>query len=443
MNLNIKISVIIPSLNVSEYIERCIESVRNQTLKEIEILCVDAGSSDGTLEIIKGETERDSRITLIQSDKKSYGYQVNLGISIAKGDYIAIVESDDQIESVMFESLLAEAEQKKLDFIKSDYWALANGRKYRRNILENANIYNRILSPQKLPLLHIVDTNIWTGIYRRQFLIDNKILLNESSGAAFQDIGFITHVLCYAERAEYLENPLYIYTENREGSSTLNKKCFIYAFQEWERIFENHIIPDEIFESHRRCIDARLITTVLTESQKVLILEDYNTDSLYYNEPYDWFSKLIREEWKKGNILFSNLNRESIKDIWLFAFDQNRYCERIKTENILLNSIKEEMKETIKNLKRPFAIFGSGERGRRFLEEYVFPSGLKPLCFVDNDKSKCGSYLDGVPILDPKTATEKYKNIFYFIANKKNSIDIEIQLLECRVEKDNILIFDF
>ena len=68
-----KVSVIMPSLNVAPYVRECIESVLGQTLREIEIICVDAGSTDGTLEILREYAEKDSRITLIVSDKKSYG----------------------------------------------------------------------------------------------------------------------------------------------------------------------------------------------------------------------------------------------------------------------------------------------------------------------------------------------------------------------------------
>jgi glycosyltransferase involved in cell wall biosynthesis len=90
-----KVSVILPSLNVVEYIEECLFSVINQTLKEIEIICVDAGSTDGTLDIIRKYQNLDTRIHLIQSEIKSYGKQMNMGVSAAKGEYVGIVETDD------------------------------------------------------------------------------------------------------------------------------------------------------------------------------------------------------------------------------------------------------------------------------------------------------------------------------------------------------------
>ena len=81
---NPKISVIMPSLNVGNYIEQCIKSVLDQTLTDFEIICIDAGSTDGTVEILQKYAKEDSRIQIINTDKKSYGYQVNLGISKAR-----------------------------------------------------------------------------------------------------------------------------------------------------------------------------------------------------------------------------------------------------------------------------------------------------------------------------------------------------------------------
>ena len=86
-----KISIIMPSLNVVEYIDECIKSVLNQTLTDIEILCVDAGSEDGTWEKLEQYASNDVRVKLIRSERKSYGYQMNLGIKAAKGEYIGIV----------------------------------------------------------------------------------------------------------------------------------------------------------------------------------------------------------------------------------------------------------------------------------------------------------------------------------------------------------------
>ena len=114
----VKISALLASLNVADYIEQCIRSVMDQTLREIEILCIDAGSDDGTAEIIRRLAEEDDRIQFITVDVRSYGYQMNLGLKIAKGEYIAIVETDDYIDTDMFEQLYKKASQYSLDMVK-------------------------------------------------------------------------------------------------------------------------------------------------------------------------------------------------------------------------------------------------------------------------------------------------------------------------------------
>ena len=100
-----KVTVIMPSLNVKPYIKECVKSVMNQTLKELEIICIDAGSTDGTYEVLQDFALRDQRIRLIHTDKKSYGYQINQGLQLASAEYIGIVETDDYIEPQMYERL--------------------------------------------------------------------------------------------------------------------------------------------------------------------------------------------------------------------------------------------------------------------------------------------------------------------------------------------------
>lgn len=118
MKTSYKVSVLMPSFNVVNYINQCILSVVNQTLKDIQIICIDAGSSDGTLEILEKHANTDDRITIIHSDKRSYGYQMNLGINAAKGEYISIVETDDIAEPDMLEVLYNTAYGRNIDYIK-------------------------------------------------------------------------------------------------------------------------------------------------------------------------------------------------------------------------------------------------------------------------------------------------------------------------------------
>ena len=100
-----KVSILIPCYNVEKYIRQCLDSVVNQTLKDIEIICINDGSTDSTLDILRKYENRDNRIKVISKHNSGYGASMNIGLETAKGEYVGIVESDDFVEPNMFEKL--------------------------------------------------------------------------------------------------------------------------------------------------------------------------------------------------------------------------------------------------------------------------------------------------------------------------------------------------
>jgi glycosyltransferase involved in cell wall biosynthesis len=107
-----RISIIIPIYNVNKYLRECLDSIINQTLKTIEIICVNDGSTDNSLEIIK-EYIYDNRIIIINKNNSGYGDSMNQGLNIASGEYIGIVESDDYVDIYMFENLYKITKKKR------------------------------------------------------------------------------------------------------------------------------------------------------------------------------------------------------------------------------------------------------------------------------------------------------------------------------------------
>ncbi|EAI5595240.1 glycosyltransferase family 2 protein, partial [Campylobacter jejuni] len=147
MNYNTpKVSIVVPSLNSISYIRECIDSILNQTLKDIEILCIDANSTDGTLEVLKNYEKKDKRLRVIISDKKSYGYQMNLGIKEAKGEYLGIVESDDYIKTNMYERLYEIAKKNDCEVVKGDFYILESNKGKYSKITPIDFLYNQIIS---------------------------------------------------------------------------------------------------------------------------------------------------------------------------------------------------------------------------------------------------------------------------------------------------------
>ena len=120
-----KVSILIPAYNVEPYIRQCLNSVCNQTLREIEIIIVNDGSKDKTLSIIKEYAKKDERIILIDKKNGGYGMAMNIATQHANGQYIGIVEPDDFISYDMFEVLYKKANEFKLDFVKADFYRFA------------------------------------------------------------------------------------------------------------------------------------------------------------------------------------------------------------------------------------------------------------------------------------------------------------------------------
>ena len=117
----IKVSIVMPVLNTAAYIRECMESLVNQTLPEIEILCVDGGSTDGTREILEEYAGKDERVRILEDTKGSTGYANNLGMRKAHGEYMAIVEPDDFVSLDMYEQLYHVAKENRADAVRADY----------------------------------------------------------------------------------------------------------------------------------------------------------------------------------------------------------------------------------------------------------------------------------------------------------------------------------
>lgn len=223
-----KVSVILPSLNVKEYIAKSIESVINQTLRDIEILCIDGGSDDGTLDILKEYSEEDERVHVFLSNKKSYGAQVNQGILNAKGEYISIVETDDYVQGNMLESLYELTQWGYIDIVKGNFYHMHTSNDKNMIKVDNAkkslSDYNKPFKIEDKPIFLDGHPSIWAAIYKRSFLINKDIKFLEEDGAGWVDNPFFYETAIKANTIVYTHKPYYYYRESNENSSSNNFK---------------------------------------------------------------------------------------------------------------------------------------------------------------------------------------------------------------------------
>lgn len=245
------VSVILPSYNVVNYIDDCLTSVRKQTLRNLEIICVDAGSTDGTIDIINKHVNDDNRIVFIQSDIKSYGYQINIGINYAHGKFIAILETDDYLSEDAYEILVNKACEMDLQIIKGNYYKFTGWEKtlnkVKCNIASQSHFYNRLINPKKEKNFWGNGFYSWAGLYSKDFLISNNIKHNESLGASYQDNGFYFLTMAYCEKLYLVNDFIYNLRRDNLNSSIFNKEKVYAANKEYDFI-KNELLRRGIYE---------------------------------------------------------------------------------------------------------------------------------------------------------------------------------------------------
>ncbi len=247
-----KVSVIVPVYNVETYLPQCLDSILAQTLQDIEIICVDDGSTDNSGKILDCYAVKDERVKVIHRENAGYGAAMNLGIDAARGEYIGIVESDDCIKAEMYQTLYNDAVKDDLDLIKSDvvYW-LENVKYTREGHCQWLDsYYDRVLYDEDRNIFFDFFMNIWTGIYKRDFLIEHNIRFHETPGASYQDNGFWIQTLLYCQKAKWISKAFYLYRQDNPCASVKSPDKILAMSNEYEfvaKIFydrkDYHLLP--------------------------------------------------------------------------------------------------------------------------------------------------------------------------------------------------------
>ncbi|MGL5056484.1 MAG: glycosyltransferase family 2 protein [Fusobacteriaceae bacterium] len=214
------VSVIIPVYNIQDYIEKCLESVRESSYKNIEILAIDDCSTDESKNIIKKYSEIDSRILIIEN-KKNEGvcYTRNLGLKNVNGKYLIFVDGDDFISKFWIENLVQKIEQKKCDVV------IGNSKNYKDKFFYEYKIKD--LRNEKYIKFEKIRLNkngvIWNKIYNSEFLKKNTIFFSDNRLNYGEDLEFVYKALSKADRIYYSDVGDYYYRNNRPLSLSQNE----------------------------------------------------------------------------------------------------------------------------------------------------------------------------------------------------------------------------
>ncbi|WP_026658282.1 glycosyltransferase family 2 protein [Butyrivibrio sp. AC2005] len=435
----IKVSVVMPSYNVCQYIDECMKSVLEQTLYDIEIICVDAESTDGTLDILKKYSESDKRVTVITTNVKSYGYQMNLGISMASGDYIALIDTDDYIEPNMLEILYDEARNCDVDYVKGGvrniYESMESGGVYCNIDWPYGDFYRGLaiekimVSPRNVPYIIFQDTYLCNGIYKSSFLKEK--LYNESQGAAMQDLGMLFKTISSANKSIYIRKVVYNYRRTNPYSSGYNRKGVNFIVSEYENIKEYLELQSNELQS---TFYHKMIQMTNTMFNKMGAIEEY------WNESKEGI-ELIRRVLKEKEQLFINeLNsNELVRYNYLMTNDYMLLAHYIK-----INRTRYDLFTKIYRMcqGKKVCVFGAGKYGKYInfiLRGYMH---VIDICFCDNNEELVGKTIDGSEVYHLDDVLQNKDTYAFVIANKKYGLEMMMQLLIGGIESEQIVIYD-
>ncbi len=236
----IKVSVIIPVYNVDKYLEECLQSVCSQTLKDIEIICINDGSTDKSGQILKDFAKKDKRIVLIEQKNQGVSIARNNGIKAAKGEYIGFVDSDDWIDPDFYEKLYKTAKKFDADIALAGFYnAISKNKaeKIRKRFLREKLITN---FNKKMQLLEESGT-VWTKIFKKEFLDITQIFFQED--VTYEDRIWLPQIYYKAKKVCIVPKVYYHYRENPSSivHTTLTNPTFYKNSMEASKFHYNFI----------------------------------------------------------------------------------------------------------------------------------------------------------------------------------------------------------
>lgn len=245
-----KISVIVPVYNSKKELNRCIESISNQTYKNLEIICIDDGSTDGSGHILDALAQNDERIKVVHKTNKGESNARNIGLKMATGEYIAFCDCDDWIDKEMYEVLAKIIETEKVDLAASSWYKESDDNT--QLIQNNLPICEDIITRDKLlKCLYMRDSYrgfayMWNKLYKRELFEkqNNRILFDESLHLG-GDVVFLAEIALNVKRAKYIDSAFYHYYQREEsGCHTKN----VDKLRDWLRAYE--IVIQRFQEEH-------------------------------------------------------------------------------------------------------------------------------------------------------------------------------------------------
>ena len=372
-----KISIIVPIYNVEKYLEKCIDSIINQTLKDIEIICIDDGSTDKSGKILDDYAALDNRIKVIHKENGGYGKAMNIGLDNATGEYIGIVEPDDYITSKMYEDLYQIAITNDSDIVKSSFYVNRKSPQETRtfkNFGWDSIVPKTTFKLEDCPNFLCSHPSIWSAIYKREFINSNKIRFIEAPGAGWTDNPFYLKAMYLANKINYTSNAYYYWLQEAANDSDALKNYklpFDRANDIYNILKEHNITNPRIIEAiyKTQITHIKIVLGVkklnlfdciikinklcnkmdfeIIKTSKLLNKEDIQ---IYKLGKYCPVILLIKHRFLKNVCIYKREQTKKRLNVWVlgikfsFKLKQNKNIQKIEALENQLTKIEKEIK---------------------------------------------------------------------------------------------------
>ena len=290
----IKVSIIVPFYNVENYIEKCLQSLVNQTLEDVEILLVNDGSQDNSETIAKQFVEKyPNKIIYLEKENGGLSDARNYAIPYAKGEYIAFLDSDDYVETNMYEEMYNKAKKEDLDYVECDFlW------EYPDRILESKG---KQYSNKKEMFIH-TRVVAWNKLIKREIVQDNH--LEFPKGYRYEDVEFFYKLLPFIHHYGIVQKPFIHYVQRENSISNVQNTRTKEIIDVLEHVI-NYYKTNNLFEEYKEEIEYTYARYILCSSMlRMVMIEDKKERK-----------EIIQFAWKSLNTQFPNWKKNTyLKD---------------------------------------------------------------------------------------------------------------------------------
>lgn len=332
----IKASVVIPVYNSEKYLKKCLNSVINQTLKDIEIICVDDGSTDKSVEILNSFAEKDGRITVLRQENQFAGVARNNGFKNARGKYVVFWDADDYFEPDALSLMYSKCEKEQADIClcAASRFDDEGGKKeidesfLKKRFLPREKVFSVKTHPEYI--FNIASNVPWQRMLRADFIRENNLEFQNLRQA--NDTYFVMTSMFYAKRITYTEKPLVSYRVNNAlsitGRASAQPLC---AYESFAAVFErlkNEDMSDKAWQSFYNKLIPGLLRGLLLQTSESGI-------------------NLVYDKIKNEGISYFEIDRHSEPDYYYFKneFEDFRFLSEHTAEEFLLYKYHKENKD--------------------------------------------------------------------------------------------------